>query len=457
MPVPTMMHDFLVTKRHVLFLVCPATFRLENIEKTGSPIGWEPGLGTQIGVMPRDGGSRDVRWFQTEASYVFHALNAYEDGERIVADVCRYARLPLFEAGEAVEGQEQLSARLTRWTLDLAGGSVKEERLDDLASEFPRFDERRAGLPYRHGYAAAILPGAEPLAGFDAIVHWDLATGRRREHRLARERRGRRADLRAAPRRCSGGRRLPARGGLPRRRAPQRRARARCPERRCGSRSRWSSCRTGSRSASTATGAPGSSGAARALAEHVPLRAPEPVVDPAVSRGRARGRRPGAPAPARLRHARDVLRELRPGHVRERAAAARGDVRPRQGAARPVRRRDAARRAAGVLPAAARRPHRTPAAAAALDRRDERRLAGDGAGADAAPVRAGPDRDAHLHRLGGADLVRRHRRGVSRRRTAAGASACSAASARSATARARSSTASSISCRSAGARSTRSA
>ncbi len=184
-PVPTMMHDFLVTQRHVIFLVCPATFRLENVEKTGSPIGWEPELGTQIGVMPREGGSRDVRWFQADPCYVFHALNAREDGERIVADVCRYARLPLFAAGEAVEGQEGLSARLTRWTLDLAGGSVKEERLDDLASEFPRLDERRAGLPYRHGYAAAIVPAAEPPAGFDAIVHWDLETGRRREHRLA--------------------------------------------------------------------------------------------------------------------------------------------------------------------------------------------------------------------------------------------------------------------------------
>ena len=61
------------------------------------------------------------------------------------------------------------------------------------------------------------------------------------------------------------------------------------------------------------------------------------------------------------------------------------------------------------------RPDRTAAAAAALDRRDEHRLAGDGAGADAASVRVGADRDAHVHHLGGADLVRRRRRGVSRR------------------------------------------
>jgi carotenoid cleavage dioxygenase len=134
--------------------------------------------------MPRDGKSADVKWFSAEAGYVFHPMNAYEDGDRIVADVCRYNRVPLFPAGDAAKGQEDLSARLTRWTLDLAGGSVKEERLDDLASEFPRLDERRAGLSYRHGYAGALVPGDETPGGFNSIAHWDLKTGKRNEHRL---------------------------------------------------------------------------------------------------------------------------------------------------------------------------------------------------------------------------------------------------------------------------------
>jgi carotenoid cleavage dioxygenase len=184
-PVPTMMHDFLVTRNHVIFMVCPATFRLENVEKTGSPIGWEPELGTRIGVMPRNGTSRDVKWFGADPCYVFHPMNACDDGTRVVADVCRYAKVPLFDAGQPAEGQHELSARLTRWTLDLAGGGVKEEPLDDLASEFPRLDERRAGLSYRHGYAGAIVPTAERLGGFNAIAHWDFATNTRREHRLA--------------------------------------------------------------------------------------------------------------------------------------------------------------------------------------------------------------------------------------------------------------------------------
>jgi len=58
---------------------------------------------------------------------------------------------------------------------------VKQEALDDLPIEFPRLDERRTGLPYRHGYAAG-LDGA--LAGARRLVHYDLATGACERHEL---------------------------------------------------------------------------------------------------------------------------------------------------------------------------------------------------------------------------------------------------------------------------------
>jgi len=183
-PFATMMHDFITTKHYVVFMVCPAVFQLDKVAEGGSAIGWRPELGTRIGVLPRGGSSADVRWFDAEPCYVFHPMNAYEDGERVIADVCRYARLPAFDEGDQIEGMQDLSAKLTRWTLDLSGGSLKEERLDDLASEFPRLDERRTGLSYRHGYAAGIVPDGETVAGMNAIVHYDLVTGSRREHRV---------------------------------------------------------------------------------------------------------------------------------------------------------------------------------------------------------------------------------------------------------------------------------
>jgi carotenoid cleavage dioxygenase len=186
-PVPTMMHDFVVTRGHVIFLVCPAVFRMEELAEGRSPLRFEPELGTRIGVMPRSGGSRDVVWFEADPCYVFHPLNAWDDGARVVADVCRYARLPLFDEGDGREGMQQLHATLTRWTLDLASGLVKEEALDDAASEFPRLDERRAGLRYRHGYAAGAPEPEAERAGFDAVLHWDLERGTRKAHRVASE------------------------------------------------------------------------------------------------------------------------------------------------------------------------------------------------------------------------------------------------------------------------------
>lgn len=181
-PVPTMMHDFITTREHVIFLVCPATFRFENFA-SGQPIRWEPELGTKIGVMPRNGDNAEVRWFEADPCYVFHPMNAYAENGKIIADVCRFPRLPLF--GEA--GSEDLSesgARLTRWTLDGVRGVVKEERLDEDTAEFPRLDERYAGLPYRYGYAGGRVDATSKAGIFNALFLYDHQTGQRRVHRL---------------------------------------------------------------------------------------------------------------------------------------------------------------------------------------------------------------------------------------------------------------------------------
>ncbi len=127
----------------------------------GPAYAWEPDKGAHVGVMARDAGVETMRWFTTEACYVFHPMNAWEEGDKIFADVMEYPVAPLFPN---VDGSmpERASARLVRWTFDLAAESntIKREALDDLPGEFPRFDERRAGLAYRHGWFAGKLAAA---------------------------------------------------------------------------------------------------------------------------------------------------------------------------------------------------------------------------------------------------------------------------------------------------------
>jgi carotenoid cleavage dioxygenase-like enzyme len=181
-PFPAMIHDFVVTREHVVFPIFPATLRPERLAEGKSVIGWEPELGTHVGVMPREGGNADVVWLRTDARFVFHPLNAYTEGRRVIADMAEYPYLPIPAEGLDHTLEDDFArARLTRWTLDLDAGTLKPEPSDERAIEFPRLDERFAGLPYRHGYAAS---GDDFATGFDRVVRYDVDTGRCRAHRL---------------------------------------------------------------------------------------------------------------------------------------------------------------------------------------------------------------------------------------------------------------------------------
>jgi len=181
-PFCSMVHDFLVTRRHALFPILPLTGDLARVMRGGPPFAWEPQKGSHVGVMRRDAPVSDMRWFTTDACYVFHPMNAWEDGEAIHADVMEYPAAPLFPNADGTVG-ERSAARLVRWTIDLSGATdtIRREPLDDLAGEFPRFDERRMGLPYRHGWFAANTSSVGGVR-FDAIAHIDVATGRRVQH-----------------------------------------------------------------------------------------------------------------------------------------------------------------------------------------------------------------------------------------------------------------------------------
>ena len=180
-----MVHAFLVTSRHALFPILPLTGDLQRAMRGGPAFAWEPDKGAHVGVMARNAGVETMRWFTTEACYVFHPMNAWEEGETIFANVMEYPTAPLFPNADGSAPKRE-SARLVRWTFDLAGATdtIKREPLDDLPGEFPRFDERRAGLSYRQGWFAGRANGGMGDM-FDSIAHVDLKTGKRTTYSFA--------------------------------------------------------------------------------------------------------------------------------------------------------------------------------------------------------------------------------------------------------------------------------
>ena len=167
---PTMIHDFGATRTRVVFMDLPIVFDMNLAMSGGMPYRWSDAYPARLGVMPRDGGAADLVWFDIPACYVFHPLNAFDDGEAVVLDVARYEKM-------WVKGFD-VPAHLHRFRLDLQTGVAKGETLNDLPIEFPRVADAKAGLKNRYGYAAATHDGDD--AGFNLgtrIFKFDLDRG----------------------------------------------------------------------------------------------------------------------------------------------------------------------------------------------------------------------------------------------------------------------------------------
>ncbi|MEN8181927.1 MAG: carotenoid oxygenase family protein, partial [Myxococcota bacterium] len=176
-PGPTMMHDWNVTRNHVIFMDLPMVFDLEKLAEGGLPIRWSDDYGARLGVMPREGSNHDVVWYEIDPCYVFHPLNAYEDGQSIVLDVCRFEKLSL-DLGDGAGSPP----RLHRFTIDREAGKVREEPLDDRAGDFPRVHDRVVGLRHRYGYLAGMGEEADSLGS--ELRKYDLESGSSVTHGL---------------------------------------------------------------------------------------------------------------------------------------------------------------------------------------------------------------------------------------------------------------------------------
>ena len=188
-----MVHDFALTERYVVLLDLPVTFSTAAATAGSSlPYAWNPAHPARVGLLPREGSAREVRWCEVDPCWVFHTLNAYDDGDRVVVDLCRHAGSYDLSA---LSGRGPLT--LDRWTVDPAAGRVVRQCLDDRPQEMPRTDERVVSRPHRYGYSAVtgqVDPATVRVDGTfadgafaDALLKHDLATGRVEVHRFGRD------------------------------------------------------------------------------------------------------------------------------------------------------------------------------------------------------------------------------------------------------------------------------
>lgn len=170
----SMMHDFQITASWAVIFDLPVHFDTALLAE-GFPFRWAPEAGARFGLLPRDGSSATVRWFELDPCFMFHSFNAYETATgRVVVEGCR---LPSLWA-DAVSDASQAPTPW-RWELDPETGAVREEQLFEGSADFPQIDLRLAGREHRIAYSLRFAPddGEREIAAPNGVTKLDRRTG----------------------------------------------------------------------------------------------------------------------------------------------------------------------------------------------------------------------------------------------------------------------------------------
>ena len=144
-----LIHDMAFTASFIVVPDLPVSFQPER-SHTAFPWLWDERRDSRIGLLPRNGDVSNIQWFEAPRCFVFHFVNAYDDGDLTIIDVARHPRM--FDLDH--NGPNEGAPVLVRWTLDRRSGRLSETGIDDHGNEFPRINGRFGGQAYRFGYTA---------------------------------------------------------------------------------------------------------------------------------------------------------------------------------------------------------------------------------------------------------------------------------------------------------------
>ncbi len=179
---PTMVHDFICTEEHLIFLLAPLKLdvlrQVLGLGAFADNLRWRPDLGSTVLIVPMDDPSQ-ARKLQTDACFAWHFANAFEDAAgRLVVDLVRYPDWStngwlVALARDAPRGPAQGAA----WRLEIDGNAVSWSERWSGSCEFPRIDPRLAGREARHAWMCAHDDDADRTQYFTRLVRMDLVSG----------------------------------------------------------------------------------------------------------------------------------------------------------------------------------------------------------------------------------------------------------------------------------------
>lgn len=182
------LHDFAITPNWAVFLQNAIDFNplpyLLGQCGAAQCLKSRPGGQAKFWLIPRDAGAfagQPPRILDAPAGFVFHHLNAWEEGEEVVVESIYYDDFPSIGPDtdfRAVDFDLLPEGLLEQCRLNLTEGTVRTTRLSERCCEFAMVNPQWEGLPARYGWMAVAEreTGNDPL---QAIKKLDLISGER--------------------------------------------------------------------------------------------------------------------------------------------------------------------------------------------------------------------------------------------------------------------------------------
>jgi beta,beta-carotene 9',10'-dioxygenase len=180
---PAYMHSFGMSADHLVLTEFPLVVNPIELRLSGKPFiqnyRWEPERGLVFHIVEKDSG-RLVRTAKADATFAFHHVNAFADGDRLAVDVIAYPDATIIDqlylARLRSSAPITATGTLTRFHVPFAGEAPVTRRiLADVPLELPRINyESYAGKPYRYVWGTGIQTKGDFL---DSIVKIDAETG----------------------------------------------------------------------------------------------------------------------------------------------------------------------------------------------------------------------------------------------------------------------------------------
>lgn len=173
---PVMLHDFMATDNHLVFLVSPVQLVMHRAIMASPDFSklfrWTPSAGTEVIVVPIDEPTR-VRRFKIDPFFQIHFAGGFDEPDAVNVDLMAYETSDSLNRNVADIDKAADLGVVTRVRIPHGSEEVEKTVLCDIEMEFGKIDPRFEGERYRHLYGIQVKDRHSY-----GIIHVDLETGK---------------------------------------------------------------------------------------------------------------------------------------------------------------------------------------------------------------------------------------------------------------------------------------